>query len=87
MIFVHNCIPIERFLLSLVLHPNDDTSIEYALLLLSNLIQKYNHFLQRIHNYCNFAPLHSNAAYTKSEDYFTKLFEYYKVSLFDLDFL
>lgn len=79
MLFSYNVIPIERFLLALVLHPNDDSSIEYALLLLSTLIKKHNNFMHRIHNYCSFAPLHSNSAYAKSEDYFTKLADYYKV--------
>ena len=27
MLFVHNCIPLDRFFISIVLHPNDDESI------------------------------------------------------------
>uniref|UniRef100_A0A915EB73 Mediator of RNA polymerase II transcription subunit 23 n=1 Tax=Ditylenchus dipsaci TaxID=166011 RepID=A0A915EB73_9BILA len=78
MVFVHNCMPIERFLLAIVLHPNDDSSIEQALYLLGTLIKKFPHFAQRIHNYCSFAPLYSNYSNSKSEDFFTKLADYYK---------
>ncbi|KAI1723658.1 mediator complex subunit 23 domain-containing protein [Ditylenchus destructor] len=74
MVFVHHCIPIERFLLSIVLHPNDDRSIEMALFLLSGMIRKSPNFTQGIHMYCN----SSNAMNTKSEDLFTKLADYYK---------
>lgn len=82
MIFRHNCIPIDRFLLSIVLHPNDDNSIELALLLLQNMILKSNNgFAQRINAYCSFAPLYTNILHSKSEEYFTKLSDYYAVEL------
>lgn len=80
MIFRYKCIPLDRFLLSIVLHPNDDNSIELALLLLENIISKCsNSFAQRINAYCAFAPLYTNILHSKSEEFFTKLVDYYAV--------
>uniref|UniRef100_A0A183C914 Mediator of RNA polymerase II transcription subunit 23 n=1 Tax=Globodera pallida TaxID=36090 RepID=A0A183C914_GLOPA len=49
MLFVHQFISVERFLLSLALHPSDDSSIRTSLFLLATLLDKFSSFSDRLH--------------------------------------
>ena len=62
--------PVERFLLSIVLHPNDDESIHTSFFLLWTLLKNFSQLSQRIKNICDFAPLHSNILASKSDEFF-----------------
>lgn len=86
MVFHYQFLPVDRFIMAMVLHPNDDHSIKIALVLLSQLIMRtsqqnqQNPLVRRISLYATFPNLHTNSAHVKAEDFFKKMVDYYRVS-------
>lgn len=80
MLFVHQFITVERFLLSLALHPSEDSSIRASLYLLAVLLDKFPSFSDRLRACFDFAPAHSHTTSSNSEEMFAQMAEFYKVS-------
>lgn len=84
MIFRTPGLPLERFLFSLIVHPNDNKSIKIALVLLHSLLTKQegntNEFVARLHNLYSYVPPTYNYFSFKSTEFFTKQAEYHRVS-------
>uniref|UniRef100_A0A914HSB4 Mediator of RNA polymerase II transcription subunit 23 n=1 Tax=Globodera rostochiensis TaxID=31243 RepID=A0A914HSB4_GLORO len=78
MLFVHQFISVERFLLSLALHPSDDSSIRTSLFLLATLLDKFSSFSDRLHACHAFAPAHSNTTGSNSEEFFVQIADFFK---------
>ncbi|KAL3077266.1 hypothetical protein niasHS_013255 [Heterodera schachtii] len=79
MLFVHQFVSVERFLLSLALHPSDDSSIRTSLFLLAALLDnKLSSFYDRLHACHSFAPAHSNTTSANSEEFFIQIADFSK---------
>uniref|UniRef100_A0A914C1R3 Mediator of RNA polymerase II transcription subunit 23 n=1 Tax=Acrobeloides nanus TaxID=290746 RepID=A0A914C1R3_9BILA len=76
MVFEFNYISFDRFFLAMVMHPNDDSSIEFALLILHTLITQFRNFVQHI-NIIHYLPSHYTSATSNSQEFFKNMTEYY----------
>lgn len=77
MVFDYSYISFDRFFLSIVMHPNDDASIEFALLILHTLITQSRNFNQHIQYLVHFLPSHYTASTNNSQDFFKSMGECY----------
>ncbi|CAD5206967.1 unnamed protein product [Bursaphelenchus okinawaensis] len=79
MIFNRPGIPVERFLMALIVHPNDNKSIKIALILLHTLLSKADcELTRRLRVLYTYVPTTNSYFHYKSSDFFAKQMEYHK---------